>query len=1056
MVDISEAYRRLGELTPEGFDITVAYSLAGLRLRADAAGIAEQLTIPGLDPGPAELADLLVDEVIRLGSEFERLGRADDFVAARELVVALLRGAGDPLNYANALGMLAHSLTGYGRPAEALVYTEECAAVLRPHMFDDDGTLGLYARAVRDCGTNLAELNRPQEAAAAKREALRFYERCLAGSPRFRPDVALTCKELFGLLMWCGEHEEAFTVSDRAIELMQELAPEFPGFRGELADVMRLRAAALYELGRVGEAVQFAARAVDTYRDLAAEWCLPFLTETLLLLSDVLSAVDRDEEALDAAAEAVQLADATDAVQAKVTYGWRLVEHGRLLEAKEILLSAASSCPPDPAERLTGLLDHLSRLLAGEGYLGEAESVVLVTARRYKILSGGDPVWLVAYARFLGWQAELQFHRGHHEAALRTAERAVRIAERSENRETHARALGHLGSSLAGTRRHEEAEATSRKALALWQELAEDDPETYRSALASAWNNLANKLGPLGRHEEATHAAQRAVALYEQTDNVGDLANSLNGLAVRLHHLGRDELACEAAERAVAYYDELTPEQPGYLRELAVVLANLAGYRAALGDLEQAWRAAARAASIRHGLYAKDPEAIEEDLLSSLRAASDFAAALGRFHRAAEATAIRVNMFEARGGVELAEALIDYGGLLTGIPPLENAVAVLERADALCMDIPEVPALHAFCLDKLAWCRAQLGDPEEAVRLARRAIALLDPIEQEEGNPHLPNLGVTLDDLSEYLVACGRLSEALEAAGRAVSVRERLGARHGSALAESLRQLGRVLRALGREVPAENAFRRAEELTVPTAAAAVAEAPGGLTVTDLARGYERYPVDFFAGVDVTAADFSAGLVPEMNPHFDPAFAQALRELAAVAGDVTFADPGHDGPVGILRSLTNLAGELCSLRRPHDEVLAVRIIVALLHGLGDVIENAEAERALAIGRLGSALIRAGQFAEAALTSLQATELLHALVEAGHSGLRFFQVQAHEDAGHALHRLGDLPQAAIQLQEAITIYDQICVEDPVYRSRRETARQALARVLAEEERVDESQE
>ncbi|GGL43470.1 tetratricopeptide repeat protein [Planomonospora parontospora] len=804
--------------------------LRDLLRRAEAAGLEVQPSLPGLLDDPQSVVQSFVSEVLRLAEAFQQRGRAADREAAWRVIVALRQpfALTDPLKYADALGMLGEILTRQQRWEEALEVSEEAASVLRPHVADGEVFCGLYARAVRDCGTSLAELGRVAEAAAAKRDALRYYDVCLRSSPRYRPDVALTCHELFDLLMRGGEADEALEACDLAIGLMRELPTEFPQFRSRLALALRDRASALLRLGRGEEALEPGMEAIAAYRELVEEdrGHLPFLALALQLMSDPLSAADRDDEALETAAEAVRIAEELGPDSglvrplAWISYGGRLIERGLLMEAKEAYLAAVPNSEPLRGE-LAPALQHLSQLLAGEGRLTKAAAVAAVAARLYKLLVRDDPDWTTPQAGLLGWLAELDFRCGRYELALRNAERAVNAAEASGDRECLARAKGHLGSSLAGCGRHEEAERADREALELWQGLAEQDPETYRGPLGGAWNNLANKLGALGRTEEAAAAAQRSVELYERADLRHELANSLNGLAVRLHELGRDERARDAATRAVACYDRLIADEPRHLRNLAVVLHNLAGYHEALGDLERAWEAADRAAGIRHRLYGMDAEAFRDDLVLSLRRASDYASVLGRFDRAVHAASIRVEVAEAHGepGVELAEALVDLGGLLTGVDRIEEAAETVEQAVELAAAIPEVPGLHAFYLDRLAWCRAELGHPEEAVRLARRGVALLEPIAGDDRDPHFPELGVLLGDLSGYLMACGRPIEALEAAGRAVSVRERLAAmdpgRFRPVLAGSLRRLGDVLAALGRQRPAEEARRRAEELAEP-------------------------------------------------------------------------------------------------------------------------------------------------------------------------------------------------------------------------------------------------
>ncbi|WP_248961163.1 tetratricopeptide repeat protein [Sphaerisporangium perillae] len=1020
-MELAEVYSHIGELSPDLFDAEVARAIAELVSRA--ADIPVPLTIPGI--GITEDLYALTDEVIRLGEEFERLGRTDDLILARRIVVGLLRPRreSDLLDFANALGMLAWLLTGQGRHAEALEVAEECADVLRPHISMDTRHLGFYARAVRDCGTNLAELGRLEEAVAAKREALRCYELCVPDNPRIQLDLALTCYEQSDLLLRCGEASEVLTVTDLGVSLIAMVEADC---RFHHAMMLRDRASALVGLGQASEAVDAGYEAASILRDIADQQpaCSLQLALVLQLISDPLSSLDRDEEALNVAAEAVQIADSlgSDAqmVRALVTwvYGRRLLEHGRLLEAKDAYLAAV----PNSEEIWPGLapeLAHLTGVLADEGLLSDAAAVAVTAARVYKVLTRADHSCAVPYADLLGRLAELDFQCGRHELALRSAERAVEVAKKSEDRETLARALGHLGSSLAGTGRDEQAEHAARAALEMWEELFDQDPDTFRPPLAGAWNNLANKLGTLGRAEEAAAASQESVTLYKHTDQPHELANALNSLAVRLHVFGQEESARDNAERAVAIYDRLIADEPKHLRNLAVVLHNLSGYHAALGHLDLAWTTADRAAGIRYGLHAKDPDAIESDLLLSLRAAAEYASATGRFEDAARAAAIRVEVFEAHDepGVELAEALVDLCGSLTGTKRIVEAAEAAERAESLAATFPEVPGLHAFCLDRLAWCRAQLGQPAEAVRLARRGIALLEPIADDDLDPHLHELGVLLHDLAGYLLACGRPIEALGAAGRAVSIRERLTAvspqRFRSLLSEALQQQSQILLALGRTRPAEEARLRALELATDAAPGAAPERR--CTAGDLEREYNLL------------AD---------SVEFRPEIAKGLHELAEATRDVRFV---HAGDVldWLALSLSALADALCRLGRPEEEVASLRLIVAVREEEGNI-----GDVALTLRRLGPARMRAGQFEWAWLESIGAAAMLRDLVESGRPEFLVFQAQAWEDAGNAMKRLGYLEEAVAYVRKALGLYELAVKDDPDLRQHEARAVQSLA--------------
>jgi tetratricopeptide (TPR) repeat protein len=178
----------------------------------------------------------------------------------------------------------------------------------------------------------------------------------------------------------------------------------------------------------------------------------------------------------------------------------------------------------------------------------------------YKNLAAADANWIPDHVDALGWLTELEVRCGRREAGLRTAERAVAVAQALPASNTLARALGHLGSCLAEAARHEEAEQASRAALELWQELAAAENRDALINLPTAWNNLGNRLGALGRFEEAAAASQRAVGLYPSDSS--HRANALNSFANQLNWLGRPDDARIKAQEAVAIYDGLAEKAP--------------------------------------------------------------------------------------------------------------------------------------------------------------------------------------------------------------------------------------------------------------------------------------------------------------------------------------------------------------------------------------------------------------------------------------------------------------------------------------------------------------
>ncbi|MEM6785773.1 MAG: tetratricopeptide repeat protein, partial [Bacteroidota bacterium] len=167
--------------------------------------------------------------------------------------------------------------------------------------------------------------------------------------------------------------------------------------------------------------------------------------------------------------------------------------------------------------------------------------------------------------------------------------------------------------------------------LAAWQvertkntaEAADDDDALSR--LANALNTLGVRFSNLGRREDALHATEQAVALYQRLAQRNPdafepvLAMSLNNLGIRFSNLGRREDALQATEQAVSIRRRLAQRNPdAFEPNLAMSLNNLGGNYSSLGRREDALQATEQAVAIRRRLAQRNPDAFEPDLGNAL------------------------------------------------------------------------------------------------------------------------------------------------------------------------------------------------------------------------------------------------------------------------------------------------------------------------------------------------------------------------------------------------------------------------------------------------------
>jgi tetratricopeptide (TPR) repeat protein len=113
----------------------------------------------------------------------------------------------------------------------------------------------------------------------------------------------------------------------------------------------------------------------------------------------------------------------------------------------------------------------------------------------------------------------------------------------------------------------EEALAAARQEVALYRELAEDDPAEHYPALADALGDLGLRLIALGRTEDAVPVSEEAVALCrvvaaEDDDWAPQLAGALDRLSLRYAALGRRYEASAAIAEACALYRAAAARNP--------------------------------------------------------------------------------------------------------------------------------------------------------------------------------------------------------------------------------------------------------------------------------------------------------------------------------------------------------------------------------------------------------------------------------------------------------------------------------------------------------------
>ncbi|WP_404199767.1 SAV_2336 N-terminal domain-related protein [Streptomyces tauricus] len=347
-----------------------------------------------------------------------------------------------------------------------------------------------------------------------------------------------------------GRHTEALTTADQAIEVYRRLASDDPAYRPNLSTALATQSDRLAETGRSSEALQAAREAIAIAESAAQsdpDAFRPALAIALSTLSNRLDETGQRKEALAPAERAVvirrQLADADP-----VTHTYDLARS----------------------------LSNLSNRLADLGRHREALSAITEAVTLSRQTAGTNPdTFLPGLATMLNNQGAALSKAGRPAEAVHATEEAVLIC-RKLARTGHdsavpglASTLLNLGAALSETGRHEEALSTAEEAVTLYRHLTEPGTGTHNPRLAAALHNLSLRLSETERSGEALTALDEAIALRRRFAATNpdaflpDLAQSLNA-AAGLRTSWRQDLnrALEEAGEAVEIFRRFAAQHP--------------------------------------------------------------------------------------------------------------------------------------------------------------------------------------------------------------------------------------------------------------------------------------------------------------------------------------------------------------------------------------------------------------------------------------------------------------------------------------------------------------
>jgi CHAT domain-containing protein/exonuclease VII small subunit len=380
--------------------------------------------------------------------------------------------------------------------------------------------------------------------------------------------------------------------------------------------------------------------------------------------------------------------------------------------------------------------DRLFPLLQQQGRLEEAYSLLLL------------PIAIEASRVELFRQFPLEQQMAVLQAGLTACEAGYRLSRALSDEACQAMFLVVKGRGLWESRQLEAAVEAFQQALAIYRQLAQQQPQVYEPYLATTLNGLGTALQGLRRLEAAVEAYQQALAIYRQLAQQQpqvyepDLAATLNGLGTALWGLRRLEAAVEAYQQALAIYRQLAQQQPQvYEPDLAATLNNLGNALWGLRRYEAAVEAYQQALAIRRRLAQQQPEVYEPDVAMTLTNLGNALWGLRRYEAAVEAyqqaLAIRRRLAQQQPQVyepDVAMTLNNLGTALWGWRRLEAAVEVYQQALAIYNrhDIPDEKARTLGNLGRLYLSERRY---EDALPYLREAADLVERLRAEGLRP---------------------------------------------------------------------------------------------------------------------------------------------------------------------------------------------------------------------------------------------------------------------------------------------------------------------------------
>ncbi|QRV93104.1 hypothetical protein RhiJN_21122 [Ceratobasidium sp. AG-Ba] len=359
--------------------------------------------------------------------------------------------------------------------------------------------------------------------------------------------------------------------------------------------------------------------------------------------------------------------------------------------------------------------------------------------------------------------------------------------------ENYAAACWNLSGYLDYDDRREDSFTLTTDSVAVYRQLAAEQPDTHLHNLAMQIANLSRCLSNLGRPEEGLALAEEAVGIYRMTNATdiqipaSKLDSALHTLSIRLSEVGRYEDALPPIQEAVELRRKLATDLPAtYTTKLATSLLHLSVGLHEMGRYEDALPVVQEAVDLQRKLAADQPSLHIIDLASSLHALSISLSELGRYEEGLssiqEAVDLRRKLATQAPVVhtpDLASSLHSLSVRLSKLDRYEDALPPIKEAVYLYRElVTNRPAVYtsdlALSLQMLSACFYDLCRFAEGLPVTQEAVDLQRKLAAARPNVYSCYLADSLITHSAFLSKLDQHENALPPIQEAIMIHRSL------------------------------------------------------------------------------------------------------------------------------------------------------------------------------------------------------------------------------------------------------------------------------------------